>query len=455
MARGIPEMLKRSELQALIDTILQDGNEVTPAKYRLLLNALLDREGQPNGYAALNGEGRVGSPGPHVTTERYGDLNEAVEAAHAGSGTLILMPGTHEVSEEVVIPTRMSVIGPGPSLAEIVPREGFRGRLVRWSSDPSPNQGAGRLQGFTINGRRVAAEGLLTGVCNNALMSQVNIEDVAGRGLVLHRTQNMTQIAVQVQRCDVNFMYANGAWNNEHFRCEGNQPNDGGYNLLSRKDPGYSDLFQEKEEAKDNRHNKWFGGILERGAPANVIRLEDDSGKNVLAGTEITGGSEGSSQVYVGPKSGGNLFSERATIHRGATLASFALENHGFGTIFDTVVGVSWSDPDYWAMTDDLFINLNPGGSFADDRILSTAAGGAIRHISSYHQFYNGALYAVINEILKVTQKRESGDPYVLAEAVIEAAGLVIPNPETSDPREPGKLWVDENNFVRWSPGRS
>lgn len=339
---------------------------------------------------------------PYVTPEMFGAISgldsfrpfqDAIDFCDSIKATISLSGITYLISETLKMPRRISIIGVSRDLTIIRPTAAIR--MMEWFGGSGFS---GSIVDVKFEGNNLATEGVLIGAGADYTMRRCHIVNVAGVGLVQHTTQNSRFDQLQLESCETNLLWTNGAWNNYYSRCEFATATN--YHLHSKNDAAYVAITGEPAtSAQSARHNTVIASIMEQGGPINLIRLEDNSSENSFLALEMQSGSTGNPQVLI-LSGGNNYFGQNTNFQKGAPAASFAIENEGFGTTLDGCTttgwaGVTWAKSTEYMLVENLAGDATPGN--IDSGILKAA-------VENYTQTIGGGRYWVINGSLKSTQ---------------------------------------------------
>ncbi len=329
-------------------------------------------------------------------------LQKTIDHVEAAGGGFFAIPaGRYRITSTLAIPGDVGINGEGRDCTIIRTSEPIQ--MIAWAN--GRQRSGSSIQNLTIDGSQVAVGGMLIGAGGDYRMTQVEIRRIAGRGLVLHTTQNSSFEQLQVSYSDTLLYLTNGAWNNVFVRCEFNAPSKGGFGILSQNDRSYVARIGGKP-LTDNRHNGFIGCVIERGQPRNIIRLEDDGGDNYFLGCEIQGGSRDNPQIFINGPS--NYFGGNTTIQEGGSGAAWAIENRGYGTVLNGVTMIGWSKRD-WAHSTELLLAYDVRAAKTNGIVGSPGK----KFIAHYFSSFRGATYWVVNNVIKVTQRAYNGRPTV------------------------------------------
>lgn len=259
----------------------------------------------------------------------------------AGGGTVVFGAKSYAIGTGLTANSRVSFRGQGRDVTVLLATAAIR--MLLWPSTLAGSFSGGFIEHMAFDGDGVATAGLVVGICNNHRITQVHIE-MCVDWLVLCGTQNSLFDSIFVQYCShANLYLAGAAWNNTFMRLGTNQPDNGGYHLLSDENSTYYTLCGVSAPSQaQNRHNTYFHPIMERGSPANIVRLAGDGGDNAFYDAEWQSGSSGNPQVYISSTSSNNVFA-RCIFQRGSSVASFAVQTSGFNTRVLYSTGTGWA----------------------------------------------------------------------------------------------------------------
>jgi hypothetical protein len=367
-------------------------------------------------------------------------LQRAINVAERLGCELYVPAGVFRVARSLELQRIVSIRGAGRATTSIrcvapVP-------IITWAGLSHFSDQSGIISDISLDGSNIASEGVIVGWGADFTITRCAISSVNGAGLVLHATQNSYFSQVQMQYCQVNLLLTNGAWNNVFSRCEFNQPADRGYNILSKNYPRYTALTGQRPTDGNSRHNSFYSCVMERGAPTQVIRLEDDQGDNSFISCEIYGGGSGTPQIVLFGNN--DYFGQGTTVQRGTLAPSLAFETFGFATRLDGIILIGWANLN-WAKAHDLLICNYVTGDGNGSGVISAAN----KLVSQDYGFANGRTFTVFNEGLELAGARGGlGSSFLLAGEVNPQGIIAAPKGSVflrNNSEDGAALYVKEN----------
>jgi len=338
-------------------------------------------------------------------------IQAALNAAVALNIWRVYVPaGTYYINATLSMHKECSLIGAGRSKTTI--RATTPVRIFEWYLGSGFS---GVISNISFHGGNIATEGLLIGAGADYRVDHVEVLNVAGRGIVMHTTQNTLFTQVQMQNNIVNLYLTNGVWNCIFLRCEFNAPTS--YDLLSENDSTYVTLTGQTatSSGNSNRHNQFNACIFERGTPIDRIKFVNDAGENSFIACEIFGGSTGGRQFNI-LTGDNNFIGLNTTLQRGTVNLVNSITNAGYGLRIDGCIGSSWSGRQ-WLNSSELVSATNLSGDLGSATyVLNSTKKGYVDAI----EFIGGGTYRTFNGVIKITNFSSDTRPRVIVQGDIK-----------------------------------
>jgi hypothetical protein len=200
------------------DTMVSNRADKVPTQQSV--KAYVDAHGGGGGDSSFQDAVEDHSADNTGVTDTTAALQAALDAAATSKGLVWLPAGSYKITDTLVVPTGVSVAGPGAAQCVITTDQAIV--MMTVGSYPSgAGDRYGMVSGFALDGNDTATGGLdLVKVVVQRSFRSLEARNIAGFGYRLDATQNCTFADCDANECDKGWLVLNDAGSNLWLRCE-------------------------------------------------------------------------------------------------------------------------------------------------------------------------------------------------------------------------------------------